>query len=90
VGSNWPARIARADERSDPADGQVEACSACWARTAEAGDRTERLRRLARARDADPAIPLLERMQVEGDELVAHLVARDAALSSFTTKGTCE
>jgi hypothetical protein len=32
---------------------------------------------------------VLESMQVDGDELVAVLVARDAPLSSFTTKGSC-
>lgn len=36
-----------------------------------------------------PAALVLDRASVEGDELVAHLSAHDAALGSFTTKGTC-
>ena len=36
-----------------------------------------------------PAALVLDRISVEGDELVAQLSAHDAALASFTTKGTC-
>jgi len=36
-----------------------------------------------------PAALVLDTISVEGDELVAHLSAHDAALATFTTKGTC-
>ena len=37
-----------------------------------------------------PAALVLDSIQVEGDELVAHLSAHDAALGDFGTKGACE
>jgi hypothetical protein len=36
-----------------------------------------------------PAALVLERISVEGDELVAHFSAQDAALGDFGTKGAC-
>jgi hypothetical protein len=36
-----------------------------------------------------PAALVLDSISVEGDELVAHLSAHDAALGTFGTKGTC-